>query len=69
MQLMRFGNLETVYINFIYDALVDPEGKISGVISLGYDVTDLVKAKKHAEQIASNLEAANVDVLSKNLQL
>lgn len=50
LQLLRNGNLETVYINFSYEALYDAEGKINGIMAIGYDVTSQVEARKRVEE-------------------
>ncbi|WP_308993678.1 PAS domain S-box protein [Mariniflexile litorale] len=50
IQLVRNGILETVYINFSYEALYDAEGKINGIMSIGFDITSQVKARKNVEE-------------------
>ncbi|WP_339751244.1 PAS domain S-box protein [Algoriphagus aquimarinus] len=49
VKLYRDGKLETVYINFSYEALYNTEGIIDGIIGIGHDVTDQVMAHKKIE--------------------
>ncbi|PZX60262.1 hypothetical protein LV84_00534 [Algoriphagus ratkowskyi] len=46
MQFIRNGNLETIYINFSYEALHNANGLIDGIIAIGHEVTDQVLAHK-----------------------
>ena len=48
--LIRNGNKELVYFNFIYHPFIEIDGKISGVIVLANEVTDMVKARKKVEE-------------------
>ncbi|WP_428328144.1 PAS domain S-box protein [Mucilaginibacter sp.] len=50
VQLLRQGKLETAYINFVYEALFDLNGKINGLITIGVDVTDQFLARKKIEE-------------------
>ncbi len=49
VQLLRNGALETVYINFSYEALYDANGRIDGIMAIGFDVTSQVEARKKVE--------------------
>jgi PAS domain S-box-containing protein len=47
--------LEKVYVNFTYKAIFDTDGKVTGVLAIGYDVTEQVIAReriKDAEERA-----------------
>ncbi|GIZ08184.1 PAS domain S-box protein [Flavobacterium sp. UMI-01] len=57
LQLLRNGSLETVYINFSYEALYDENGVINGVMAIGFDVSQQVLARKKAEETAIQLKA------------
>ncbi len=57
LQLLRNGILETVYVNFSYEALYDTEGKINGIMGIGYDVTPQVEARKKVEESEQNMRA------------
>ncbi|GAA0880821.1 hypothetical protein GCM10009119_37910 [Algoriphagus jejuensis] len=49
IQIVRNGVLETIYINFSYEALYDGDGKIDGIMTIGFDVTQQVEARKKVE--------------------
>jgi hypothetical protein len=49
VKLPRNGNLETTYINFIYEPLKEPDGTITGIIAVASDVTIQVQARKLVE--------------------
>jgi signal transduction histidine kinase len=40
------GELKLIYVNFVFKAMHDDHGNITGVLATGYDVTDLVEARK-----------------------
>ncbi|HTB51808.1 MAG TPA: PAS domain S-box protein [Ferruginibacter sp.] len=43
------GKIEPAYVNFIYKALRDGDGKIYGILTMGYNVTEQVEARKKIE--------------------
>ena len=47
--LPRNGKIEDVYINFVYEALKEPDGSISGIVALANDVTAQVLARNIIE--------------------
>lgn len=49
--LIRNGNLETTYVNFIYDPMRDASGCITGVIVVSNEVTEQVQARRKIELI------------------
>jgi PAS domain S-box-containing protein len=49
VKLPREGEIEGVYINFVYEALKEPDGTISGIVALANDVTTQVDARKKLE--------------------
>jgi PAS domain S-box-containing protein len=54
--ILRNGQLETVYLNFVYEPFRESDGTISGVIAVSTEVTEQVSAKnqvKEAEERAS----------------
>ncbi|QNK77827.1 PAS domain-containing protein [Winogradskyella sp. PAMC22761] len=57
LQIKRKGILETIYINFSYEALYDSELNINGVMAIGYDVTSQVLARKKVEESEQNMRA------------
>ncbi|MES2733038.1 MAG: ATP-binding protein [Bacteroidota bacterium] len=47
--IIRNGKPETIYINFVQDPLRGEDGKIIGIVGVGVEVTELVKARKMVE--------------------
>ncbi|PWB27014.1 PAS domain S-box protein [Flavobacterium sp. HTF] len=50
VQLPRNGKLENTYINFVYEALTDPDGTISGIVAIAIEVTPQVFAREKVEE-------------------
>ncbi|KFF04347.1 PAS domain-containing protein [Flavobacterium reichenbachii] len=50
VKLNRNGRIEDIYVNFIYDALKEPDGTISGITAIANDVTAQVKARLLVEE-------------------
>jgi PAS domain S-box-containing protein len=46
----RKGKLVPIYVNFIYQALKDLQGKIEGIMVFAYEVTNQVLARKKIEE-------------------
>jgi PAS domain S-box-containing protein len=51
------GALEQRFVNFVYQPLAGADGGVEGILAHGFDVTDLVRARAHAEEQAVELEA------------
>ncbi len=49
VKLPREGEIEDVYVNFVYEALKEPDGTISGIVAVANDVTAQVDARKKVE--------------------
>jgi PAS domain S-box-containing protein len=49
VDMRRNGEMETVYINFSYEPLYDIDGKINGIMTIGFDVTPQVVARQKVE--------------------
>ena len=62
--------MQPVFVNFIYKAIRDPEGNITGVLAMGYDVTEQVLAReriKEAEESARlAIESAGIGTFDFN---
>lgn len=60
--LNRFGKEDIVYMNFSYEPLFDENSETTGIMSIGFDVTEQVLARKEIEKseqsIRSLLESA-----------
>ncbi|MBC7827202.1 MAG: PAS domain S-box protein [Chitinophagaceae bacterium] len=50
VKLPRNGKTQPVYINFVYEALKEGDGTISGIMAVANDVTDQVLARKKIEE-------------------
>lgn len=62
LQLERNGEMETVYLNFLYHPLRDAQGFISGVIAVAIDISEQVKAKHELETMNQQLMLTNADL-------
>jgi len=50
VKLPRKDKIEDVYINFVYEALKEPDGTISGIVAMANDVTAQVIARNIVEE-------------------
>ena len=55
VEFYRGGKLDLAYFNFVYQPLLEGQ-EVSGVICVVVEVTEIVKARKMAQQVASELE-------------
>lgn len=73
VNLPRNGKIETVYVNFVYQALRKNDGKINGVLAVAIDVSALVLARRKIEYIVGDrtkeLATANKDLQKSNAEL
>lgn len=71
--LPRNGKVETVYINFVYEALREGDGKITGIMVVATDVTEQIVAAKKIEQVVKErtleLAIANERLQKSNAEL
>jgi len=58
--LVRAGQRDTVYWNFVYQPLLDAQGDIAGVTVVATDVSEQVRARQQLEQLGQELAAAYV---------
>lgn len=49
IQLLRDRELRKVYINFVFEPLLDEQGNVDGVMAVGSEVTETVLSKQRAE--------------------
>ncbi|HEX9979094.1 MAG TPA: PAS domain S-box protein [Flavobacterium sp.] len=56
--LKRNGQMETVFVKFIYEALRDENGAVSGIMALAHEITDQVIARKKIEESQEQLSIA-----------
>lgn len=73
VSLMRHGQLQTVYVNFVYEPYRNVDGELIGVVAIAIDVTDQVKARQKIEEVVAartaQLADANADLQRSNEQL
>ncbi|WP_437673506.1 sensor histidine kinase [Sorangium sp. So ce131] len=62
VSLERGGALEECFFNFIYQPIYDAAGEVEGVAVLAFEVTDQVRARRRAEQLAHALAVTNQDL-------
>jgi PAS domain S-box-containing protein len=57
VNLPRKGKVETTYINFVYDALKEVDGTISGIVAIAIEVTPQVIARSKVEESEQKVRA------------
>jgi PAS domain S-box-containing protein len=57
----RHGQLEEVYWNFVFQPDVQPDGRVSGIRSIGTDVSEQVRARQRLQRFNQELEARVVE--------
>lgn len=62
--LNKNGNMEKVYVTFIYKPLHDADGSVSGILCMGYDVSDHVKSR---DQILHTEERNRIALAAGNM--
>jgi PAS domain S-box-containing protein len=71
IMLLRNGEAEVVYIDFVYEPMTDAEGKAYAIMIVAIDVTDKVLAMRKVEHAEENLrmavDAANLATFSINV--
>ncbi|WP_437966281.1 ATP-binding protein [Sorangium sp. So ce260] len=60
--LARGGELEECFFNFIYQPIYDALARVEGIAVLAFEVTDQVRARRRAEQLAHALAITNQDL-------
>jgi signal transduction histidine kinase/ActR/RegA family two-component response regulator len=53
------GDVHERWFNFVHEPMRAEDGTLEGVMSFGFDVTDLVRARKRVEGVVLELEAAS----------
>ena len=57
LKFVRNGALEKIYLNFSFEPLYDINGKINGIMAIGYDVSPQVKSRKIVEESEQSIRA------------
>ncbi|WP_437936306.1 sensor histidine kinase [Sorangium sp. So ce341] len=60
--LARGGEPEERFFNFIYQPIYDAMARVEGIAVLAFEVTDQVRARRRAEQLAHALAITNQDL-------
>ena len=58
INLTRNGKIETIFVDFTYQALREPDGTISGIVATATDVTLQITARKKLEESKQRFQAA-----------
>jgi PAS domain S-box-containing protein len=58
------GIAETHYFNFVYHPLFETSGEVSGIVAVGTEVTESVRARKSAEDLRRAADAAREAAVS-----
>ena len=64
VQIFRNGKLDLRYINFSYEPFYDADGKIDGIMPVGFDVTEHVLSR---QKIEANEEKLNIVINASEL--
>ena len=49
VQLLRNGQLDTKYLNFVYEPFREEDGKVSGIMAVAFEVTEQFLARQKIE--------------------
>lgn len=58
VQLLRYGQMETIYINLTVEPLRDEQGRINGMMAVASDISSQVNARKTLEKVTGTLQLA-----------
>lgn len=64
LQLLRNGTMESLYINFTFQPIIDANGKINGIMAIGFDVTEQAMLRHKIEE---NEERLNIIINASEL--
>lgn len=56
------GTVEDAYFNFVYQPLVEADGRVSGIMVFAVEVTELVLSRHRVEHLARALERSNEEL-------
>lgn len=73
LNLFRGMHIETIYVNFVYEALYEDNGRIAGIIAVAVEVTEQVNARQRIEEVVEQrtkeLAEANIALKVNNQEL
>ncbi|XXF76418.1 PAS domain-containing protein [Myxococcaceae bacterium GXIMD 01537] len=55
------GELEEGFFTFVYQPMRGPEGRVDGILTVAFEVTELVRARQRAESLARALAASEAE--------
>ncbi|GAC1480509.1 MAG: hypothetical protein NVS1B4_25690 [Gemmatimonadaceae bacterium] len=55
---------EEIFVNFVYQPLIDADGSLSGIVAHGSDVTEQVRARRQVEQLLVESETARAALVA-----
>jgi PAS domain S-box-containing protein len=58
VQLLRYGQMETIYINLTVEPLRDEQDRINGMMAVAADISAQVNARKALEKVTDTLQLA-----------
>lgn len=69
IMLIRNGMEELVYVDFVYEPILDVNKKVDAIMIVAIDVTDKAHARMAVEQITLALEASNEEMAATNEEM
>ncbi|MGI4866388.1 MAG: PAS domain-containing protein [Janthinobacterium lividum] len=69
LQLLRYGQLQVVYFQFVYQPLTDSDGRVSAVAVVSTDVSAQVLNRQQLARANEELRAANTQLTHTNTDL
>jgi two-component system, OmpR family, sensor histidine kinase VicK len=67
--LIRYGRQETVFVDFVYEPMLDINGKITAIMIVATEVTDKVLARRLLQNINDEMAASNKEILASNEEM
>ncbi|WP_324671238.1 PAS domain-containing protein [Hymenobacter sp. GOD-10R] len=68
-RLLRHGQLETIYFNFVYQPQRTAQGQMNGVLVVAHDVTEQVRARQRLEAQERQTRQLNEELTTNNAKL
>lgn len=69
IKLIRKGIEETVYVDFVYEPILNIDGKVDAIMIVAIDVTENANARRAIEQVTLELEASNEEMAATNEEM
>ncbi|GGF12224.1 PAS domain-containing sensor histidine kinase [Hymenobacter cavernae] len=69
VQLLRYGKVDTIYFNFVYQPQRNRAGQTTGVLVVATDVTEQVRARQRVEAQERQTGALNEELAAMNEEL